>query len=177
MVEVWRVGRFKVSLDALWFSVTVDDLMGDDGGRGFMQLLRSLKWADMRLSNGRVEVHCDGVKALYVEDAKARPGYRTLIIFRLDDGDGVNYFTVLSDPLAPEYVHYHEWVDRNKNSQGYLYQDLAEFILEDEKDSAPEIVDEWIKMFSDPRILKHFPELSFIVKRLEEVKQHVCDCW
>jgi hypothetical protein len=110
------------------------------------------------------------VKALDISDVETRLDYRFLRIFRLEGDDGVNYFTVLCDPSAPEYVHYHEWVDRNEESRGYLYQDLVEFIFEDEEDSTPELVDEWIKVFSDPRILKRFPELSFIVKRLEEVK-------
>jgi hypothetical protein len=177
MVEVWKVGRFEAYLERLWFGVAVDDLIEDDGGRGLMQLLKGLGCADVRLSNGRIQVFCDDVEALYVSDARARPGYRLLAIFRLEDGDGVNYFTVLSDPLAPEYVHYHEWVDRNRESQGYLYQDLVEFIFEYEEDSAPELVDGWIKVFSDPRILRRFPELDFIIKRLEEVRGHVCDCW
>jgi hypothetical protein len=173
MVEIWKVGRFRVYFEKLRFNVVVDDLIEDDRGRGFMQLLRSLKWADVRLSNGRVEVSCDDVKALCIDDSRDA----LLVMFRLDDGDGANYFTVLSDPLAPEYVHYHEWVDRNRESQGYLYQDLAEFVFEYEGDSTPELVDEWIKVFSNPEILKHFPELDFVIKRLEEVKERVCDCW
>jgi hypothetical protein len=181
MVEVGKVGRFIIRVhDFMQFSICLDDVVYDLSGSmamDLMMLLRSVDYATVEKRRGRLSVTCDGLKTLYIEDEGSRPGYRVLAIARVVGNDGVNYFVAFSDPMADEYVHYHEWVDRNVNSQGYLYDDIAEFIYVNEWDARPEIVDEWIKMFSDPRILKHFPELSFIVKRLEEVKQHVCDCW
>jgi hypothetical protein len=181
MVEVGKVRGFSVRMhDFMQFSICLDDVVYDLSGSmamDLMMLLRSVDYASVKARRGRLSVTCYDLKTMYIEDEESRSGYRVLVIARVVGNDGVNYFTVLSDPMADEYVHYHEWVDRNKNSQGYLYQDIVEFILEDEGDSAPEIVDAWIKVFTDPRVLKHFPELDFVVKRLEEVKERVCDCW
>jgi hypothetical protein len=181
MVEVGKVGRFSVRMhDFMQFSICLDDVVYDLSGSmamDLMMLLRGVDYATVEKRRGRLSVTCDGLKTLYIQDEESRPGYRVLAIARVVNDDGVNYFVAFSDPMADEYVHYHEWVDRNRESQGYLYQDLVEFIFEYEEDSAPELVDGWIKVFSDPRILRRFPELDFIIKRLEEVRGHVCDCW
>jgi len=181
MMKIGKVDRFSIRVhDLMQFSICLDDVVYDLSGSMamvLMMLLRSVDYATVEARRGRLSVTCDGLKTMYIEDEGSRPGYRVLAIARVVDDDGVNYFTVLSDPMSDEYVHCHEWVDRNVNSQGYLYQDIVEFILEGEGDSAPERIDAWIKVFSNPEIIRHFPELDFVVKRLEEVKERVCDCW
>lgn len=169
MIEVGCVGRFKAYVDGLSFAVSISDLIKDDRGEALMRLLDALDNADMKVRHGRIEVSCGDVNALYIEDVRAKPGYSFLAIMRFEDFDGVNYFTVRSDPLTSEYVHYHEWVDSNENSRGYLYEDITEYIFEYEEDMSPENLSAWIEVFSSDDVVERFPELEFVVKRLEKL--------
>ena len=169
MIEVGCVGRFKVYFDKLCFAVSVSDLIEDDRGEALMRLFYALENADLKLTHGRIEVSCEDVDALYIEDVAAKPGFSFIAIVRTEGVDGVNYFIVRSDPLASEYVHYYEWVDRSENSRGYLYEDITNYIFEYEDDVSPKSLKAWIKIFSSEDVVERFPELEYVEKRLKQL--------
>jgi hypothetical protein len=85
----------------------------------------------------------------------------------------VDYFIAFSDPLANDYVDYLEYVDRNGESQACLYDDITEFIYVNEWDYRPELVEKWINLFRDQKILENFPEFRSVIRRLEWLKEEL----
>jgi hypothetical protein len=129
--------------------------------------------AKLEASKGRITIECDGLKTLYFEDEESKPGCRYLSITRIESNDGVDYFIAFSDPLSRDYVDYLEYVDIDMESQGYLYDDVSEFIYVNEWDYKPELVEKWINLFRDQKILENFPEFGYIIKRLEDLKEEL----
>jgi hypothetical protein len=177
MVEIGKVDGIKVDLESfLLFSISLDDILYGlhrDMARQLLLFAKNVSDLDMEAkleaSRGRITIECDGLKTLYFEDDEAR----YLAITRIQDVDGVNYFIAFSDPLSHDYVDYLEYVDRNRESQACLYDDVTEFIYVNEWDYKPELVDQWIKMFRNPKILENFPEFSYIIRRLEDLKEEL----
>jgi hypothetical protein len=177
MVEIGKVDGIKVDLeDFLIFNVSLDDIMYGlikDMPKQLMLFAKNASDIGLKVEleahNGSVTIECTGLKTLYLEDDEAR----YLAITRIESVDGVDYFITFSDPMANDYIHYIEYVDRNRESQGYLYDDVTEFIYVNEWDYKPELVDQWIKMFRNPKILENFPEFSYVVMRLEWLKERL----
>jgi len=177
MVEIGKIGGIKVDLeDFLLFSIDINDLLYGLHRDMVKQLMLFMKnvtdvgmEAKLETSKGRIIIECDGLKTLYFEDDEAR----YLAITRIQDVDGVNYFIAFSDPLSHDYVDYLEYVDRNRESQAQLYDDISEFIYANEWDYKLELVEKWINMFRNPKILENFPEFSYIVERLEDLKEEL----
>jgi hypothetical protein len=177
MVEIGKIGRIKVDLeDFLLFSIDINDLLYGlhrDMARQLMLFMKNVTDLDMEAkletSKGRIVIECSGLKTLYLEDSEAR----YLAITRIENIDGVNYFIAFSDPLSHDYVDYLEYVDRNRESQGCLYDDVSEFIYVNEWDYKPELVEKWINLFRDQKILENFPEFGYIVERLEDLKEEL----
>jgi hypothetical protein len=181
MVEIGKIGRIKVDLlDFLLFSIDINDILyglHSDMARQLLLFAKNVSDLDMEAkleaSKGRITVECDGLKTLYFEDEESKPGCRYLAIARLECSDGVDYFIAFSDTAGNDYIHYIEYVDRNRESQGHLYDDVTEFIYINEWDYKPELVDQWIKMFRNPKILDNFPEFGYVVMRLEWLKERL----
>jgi hypothetical protein len=177
MVEIGKVGGIRIDMeDFLVFSVSLDDILYGlhrDMARQLLLFAKNVSDLDMEAkleaSKGRITIECDNLKTLYLEDSEAR----YLAITRIEDIDGVNYFIAFSDPMANDYIHYIEYVDRNRESQGQLYDDITEFIYVNEWDYKPELVEKWINLFRDPKILENFPEFGYIIRRLEWLKERL----
>jgi hypothetical protein len=177
MVEIGKIGRIKVDLeDFLVFSIDINDLLyglHSDMARQLLLFAKNVSDLDMEAkleaSKGRITIECNSLKTLYFQDDEAR----YLAITRIENNDGVDYFIAFSDPLSRDYVDYLEYVDRNRESQACIYDDITEFIYVNEWDYRTEIIDKWIKMFSDSRIIENFPEFSYIIRRLEDLKDEL----
>jgi hypothetical protein len=181
MVEVGKVNGIRVDLeDFLVFNVSLDDIIYGlikDMPKQLMLFAKNASDIGLKVEleahNGSITIECTGLKTLYFEDEESRPGCRYLAIARLECSDGVDYFIAFSDTASHDYIHYIEYVDRNRESQGHLYDDVTEFIYVNEWDYRPELVDQWIKMFRNPKILENFPEFSYVVMRLEWLKERL----
>lgn len=181
MVEIGKVGGIRIDMENfLLFSVSLDDILYGLSRDMPKQLMLFAKNAsdiglkvELETHNSNITIECTGLKTLYFEDEESRPGCRYLAIARLECSDGVDYFIAFSDTAGHDYIHYIEYVDRNRESQGYLYDDISEFIYVNEWDYKPELVEEWINLFRDQKILENFPELSFIAKRFEILKEEM----
>jgi hypothetical protein len=177
MVEIGKIGRIKVDLeDFLVFSIDINDLLyglHSDMARQLLLFAKNVSDLDMEAkleaSKGRITIECNSLKTLYFQDDEAR----YLAITRIENNDGVDYFIAFSDPLSRDYVDYLEYVDTDLESKGYLYDDVSEFIYVNEWDYKPELVEEWINLFRNPKILENFPEFGYIVERLEDLKEEL----
>ena len=177
MVEIGKIGGIKVDLeDFLLFSIDINDLLYGLHRDMVKQLMLFMKnvtdvgmEAKLETSKGRIIIECNGLKTLYFEDYFEDDEARYLAITRIQDVDGVNYFIAFSDTASHDYIHYLEYVDRNRESQAQLYDDISEFIYANKL----ELVEKWINMFRNPKILENFPEFSYIVERLEYLKDRL----
>jgi hypothetical protein len=181
MVEIGKVDGIRVDLlDFLVFNVSLDDIMYGlirDMPKQLMLFAKNASDIGLKVEleahNGSITIECTGLKTLYFEDDESKPGCRYLAITRIENNDGVDYFIAFSDTASNDYIHYIEYVDRNRESQGYLYDDVTEFIYVNEWDYKPKLIEEWINLFRNPKILDNFPEFGYIIKRLEDLKEEL----
>jgi len=181
MVEIGKVNGIRIDIeDFLVFSVSIDDIIYGlikDMPKQLMLFAKNASDIGLHLKlethEGVITIECTGPKTLYFEDEESRPGCRYLAITRLENDDGVDYFIAFSDTASHDYIHYIEYVDRNRESQAHLYDDVTEFIYVNEWDYKPELVEKWINLFRDQKILENFPEFGYIVKRLEWLRERL----